>query len=161
MEYRPIILSAAKSILLGKYEGYAEDAVQNALISIANNIVTVSEIQPKKLKNFLIRTAKNRSIDLYRHENRYVKVNMDDVENLLRASSPSPMEEFEMQELIHRVIDYISKLGDRYQEIMTLRIIKGLTEKEIASLLGMNEKVVNIRIFRGRQQLKNPIREEM
>jgi len=55
------------------------------------------------------------------------------------------------------VHDYINTLSENYRAIMTLSEIEGLTNQEIAEVLGLTLDAVKIRLHRGRAKLKEKL----
>ena len=54
-------------------------------------------------------------------------------------------------------LQIIEKLSEKYQEIMKLRFLEGLSIQDIALTLDLTENVVSVRIHRGKQQLEKYI----
>jgi RNA polymerase sigma-70 factor (ECF subfamily) len=48
-------------------------------------------------------------------------------------------------------------LPERYREPMLLRHVRDLSYQEIASILGISENAVQVRIFRARQMLRESL----
>ena len=60
-----------------------------------------------------------------------------------------------------KLIECIHALGDTYREVCDLKFVSGYREREIAEILGISEKNVSVRIFRGRRKLIEMLKEKM
>ena len=63
----------------------------------------------------------------------------------------------ESYEIILKAID---NLSDTYQLVCKLKYINGLKEREIAEVLDLPAKTVSLRIFRGKQILRESLKKE-
>lgn len=152
--------SAAHSILTGKYNCYAEDAVQDAFLSIAQHIDRVINIPPSKLKGVLIRIVKNKAIDIYRKESRVNKIALDELENNLADNLTSPLESAIISEDYGTIIYLIKRLDKKYKNILILKYIYRLSDLEISKLLGISPKNVNVRTYRAKKRLRIILQNE-
>ena len=83
------------------------------------------------------------------HKNRKQKFQ---VKNLLN--------QYLAQESYERILHAIQKLDEIYRVVFEYKYLHELSDREIADLLGVTPKVVNVRIFRARKKLQNLLREE-
>ena len=60
----------------------------------------------------------------------------------------------------NQIRDIIQNMNDTYRDVCLLKYVYGYREKEIALILNLSLKVVNQRIFRGKQELRKRIKEE-
>ena len=51
-------------------------------------------------------------------------------------------------------------MDEIYRVVFEFKYLHELSDREIADLLGVTPKVVNVRIFRARKKLQNLLREE-
>ncbi|MBP3442029.1 MAG: hypothetical protein J6L62_04415 [Clostridia bacterium] len=54
----------------------------------------------------------------------------------------------------------IKELDDKYRDICRLKYINNLKEREIALLLNLPPNTVSVRIFRGKQILREELKKE-
>lgn len=105
------------------------------------------------LNTFICSIASHKIIDFYRKQK---------VKNLMFSQLPEdfipliskllgPEEEFDLQEIRGQISVVFSRLSLKYQQILKLKYIEGLSMKEISSNLEMTIKSVESMIFRARQ----------
>lgn len=73
----------------------------------------------------------------------------DQIENHGVDQSPSPEEAVGARNELHKVLEVIAGLPKRYREVVHLRRIEGLSQKETAKRLGVTEKIVENGLARG------------
>ncbi len=73
----------------------------------------------------------------------------------LVASTASPSAAFSQKEMISRVEECLAKLSDNDREIIALRHYEELGNREIAEVLGIQEKAASIRYVRALARLKS------
>lgn len=105
------------------------------------------------LNTFLCSIASHKIIDFYRRQK---------VKNVVFSQLPEdfipliskllgPEEEFDLQEIKEQISVVFSRLSMKYQQILKLKYIEGLSMKEISIKLEMTIKSVESMIFRARQ----------
>ncbi|MEZ5307716.1 MAG: sigma-70 family RNA polymerase sigma factor [Pyrinomonadaceae bacterium] len=139
----------------------AEDLTQEVFVRIYN---TLDQFDPKhgNLANWLMRLARNRIIDDYRHRQRNPQNSMadavDDHTYHLRAVGTSAQKELERRELCVQVQEGIDKLPNDLKTCVILRDIEELSYREIVEILDIPEGTVKSRINRGRIELAKILR---
>lgn len=71
------------------------------------------------------------------------------IESHSADDAPSPEREAGSRLEVERVLGLIARLPDRCRQIVQMRRIEGLSQKEIASRLGVTEKVVEKQVWQG------------
>ena len=66
----------------------------------------------------------------------------------------------EHREALARVSSAIVGLPAKLKEALLLRTVEGMTQSEVASLLGLTEKTVETRLYRARQKLCEALRDD-
>jgi RNA polymerase sigma-70 factor (ECF subfamily) len=104
---------------------------------------------------WLFRIAHNLIVDYYR-EHRAVLLSLDSGDGLpeLTSHTPSPEETLAQEEAFQRMRALVATLSPRRQEIITLRFFAGLRNREIADILGLDERTVASHLSRGLQDLQ-------
>lgn len=59
-----------------------------------------------------------------------------------------------------KILEAIRSLSDTYRDVCILKYVYDFKEREIAAILDLNPKTVNIRIHRGKQILRKSLRKE-
>ncbi len=135
----------------------AEDASQEAWLTIASNIGSVRDYNETELKSFLITVAKNKAIDLCRKQRSDAFINLESIKEL--EAEEDFISKLEGEEaygfLVHKILD----LPIIYQEVLKLRLINNISYKGIAKILSLNINTVKARIKKGRKILKEFIKE--
>ncbi len=100
-------------------------------------------------ESYLRRAAINASLDVIR--SRQANPTMELVE------VPSNRSDAEASDLRQDLARAISTLPQRSAEIFTLRFIEGLSNPEIARMLGISQVLVAVTVYRTRQQLRKEL----
>lgn len=70
------------------------------------------------------------------------------------AETPTPAENLEKQERARAVRQAVLKLAPEQRETLVLSTYEGLSHAEVAEIMGTNAKVVEMRLYRARKELK-------
>jgi len=105
----------AKNILHDVHE--AEDALQNAFISLAANIDKVDDISSKSTLSFVLTVARNAAIDLLRKRDAIIYID-DDFFSHERDIDISDI--IVSEEEFNNVVAAIQKLPDKYKDVLNL-----------------------------------------
>ena len=139
----------------------AEDLTQEVFVRIYKSLHQFDPEQGK-LSHWLMRLARNRIIDDYRHRQRNPQnTQADSVDKHsfhLRAVETSAHRQVERKELCGQVQEGIDKLSPDLRTCVILRDIEELSYKEIVDILEIPEGTVKSRINRGRIELAKILR---
>jgi len=136
----------------------ALDLVQDAFLKTWDFVQGGGEVQ--EFKSFLYRSLNNLIIDEYRRKK---SSSLDEImENdtgamdarLSEGSVREAEEAIDSRIAVETIRERIGDLPETYREVITLRYIDGFTPKEIASMIGISETNVSVRIHRGTHKLK-------
>ncbi len=152
-KYRYLLQKVAMDVLNDRY--LAEDAVQNAFMKIADSIEKIGEIDSRQTKSYLVVTAKNEAIDIYRKRNKQIQkeVDTDEVEE---DKMPAAYMETDIE---NGVLNILKNLPEKYKDIFLLKYSAELENSEIAKVCGIKEATVRQRIARGKVMIENEIRK--
>lgn len=143
-EYRGFMFKVAFSITQNYHD--AEDAIQNVLFVIAQNIDRIDVDDEYKLKSFFRVIVRNSSIDLIRKREKERFSNIDDEE----IEGFELYDEIEIRDTYNRILEKVRSLPDHYREVLVLNLIHNLTPKEISETLSIPINTVYTRLKRGK-----------
>ena len=152
--YRQRMYSAAVRITGNTAD--AEDAVQNAFISVSKHLSKINVLDEDALKGYLIAVVKNEAINIIRRAD---KAGCDDGAEL--AEDPFADVEARVwdREVYEMIISILRGMDDRYRAPLYLSCVMGYTVKETASQLHRNEQTVKGQIVRGKQMIISKLKE--
>ena len=150
-KYRYLLWYVAKDIL--KDKDLAEDAVQEAFLTLTWHLDHVGDVESPRTKRFLVTIVKSRAIDLLRKEKR---AEFTEYEDALgdAAGENDTLDAYLQLESYERLVEAIRSLDENYRVVLECRYLHELSEKETAQVLGLAEKTVNVRTYRARNKLK-------
>jgi RNA polymerase sigma-70 factor (ECF subfamily) len=144
----------------------AEDLTQEVFVRVSRAFPDFRG--DAKISTWIYRIATNVATDRLRsrsfQETRSVKAishhegSTEDADALPDKKSPSLERQRMQEEMSSCVHSYINTLPENYRAVVTLSDIEGLTNQEIADVLGLTLDVVKIRLHRGRARLKEKLR---
>lgn len=149
--YHRLMFYIADSILHNKQD--AEDVVQEAFLSIAQNISKISEPESMRTKSFVATITANRAINLYNRRNRAKMVNIDGCSADEPGVSVQPPEENELACCILR-------LPIKYRNMIILKYSQGYSTRECAEILGISPSAASRLDQRAKNKLELMLREE-
>ncbi len=127
----------------------AEDAVHDAFIKYAEGAPRFSDSDHERA--WLIRVTVNRCRDLLRRRRIRHYVTFDEIEELSAEDEAAPWS---------GVLATVAALPDKYKSVIGLYYLEGYSVDKCASILGLSESAVKMRLSRGRQMLKKTIEKE-
>lgn len=141
-------------------EHLAEDAVQETFLALTRHMDKVSSVESSATRNFLATIVKNKATDLWRKRQGISEETEISEEQKAEASGEDLLDQYLAQESYEHILQAIRKLDEIYRVVFEYKYLHELSDREIADLLGVTPKVVNVRIFRARKKLQNLLREE-
>ena len=100
-------------------------------------------------ESYLRRAAINASLDVIRSRQSNPTVEL--------VEAPSAASDGDITELRQALTRALSKLQPRSAEIFALRFIEGMSNLEIARMLGISQVLVAVTVYRTRQQLRKDL----
>jgi RNA polymerase sigma-70 factor (ECF subfamily) len=127
----------------------AEDILQNVFLKIISNIDSLHD--STKLKNWLFQISRNAIIDYFRKSIKTESIYSDLPEEADEKESEL------MEEVGNWISPFISRLPKKYQEALNLSEINGMSQKDLATHLGISYAGAKARVQRGRAMLKKEL----
>ena len=160
--YRPRICRYLAR-LVGQSE--AEDLTQEVFVRVSRGLPDFRG--DAKLSTWIYRIATNVATDRLRNRSfketqsdkaiSHQEGSVGDADALPDEKSPSLERQLMREQMSSCIHDYINTLPENYRAIVTLSEIEGLTNQEIAEVLGLTLDAVKIRLHRGRAKLKEKL----
>ena len=125
----------------------AEDVLQTVFLRLLRRTGACDAVE--KEQSYLRRASINASLDVIRSRQSNPTVELVEV--------PSHRRDGEITELRQALGRALSKLQPRAAEIFTLRFIEGMSNLEIARMLGISQVLVAVTVYRTRQQLRKQL----
>lgn len=154
-QYRQMMFRIALGILHNEPD--AEDAVQDAFLSIINNLEKISLIPCTEMKFYFVTIIENAAINKINKSNRHPLENIE--EHCEFFSDYSVEDEADKKFLLREIKSALNELSDRDYSIMYLYVFNQMKPKEIAEELGISEKNIHTYIERAKKRLVKILNE--
>jgi RNA polymerase sigma-70 factor (ECF subfamily) len=136
----------------------AEDMMQDAFIKIFRVIEQFQWTKPGSLYSWMARVALNQTFDSIRNRRKLTR-EIIDVEDLIDETTDEPEYDETSTIPMEDLHNMIESLPEGYKTVFKLYCIDDLSHKEIAALLGINEKSSSASLARARALLAKTIRQ--
>jgi RNA polymerase sigma-70 factor (ECF subfamily) len=156
-QYHGQVFSAAYRVTGSAHD--AEDVLQTVFVRLLKRQDDI-DLQPSP-GAYLHRAAVNAAVDLMRSRSRNRSVPLDDGSGEplpLESNSPQPDRLQHDRELRRGLRQAILGLTPKNAEIFMLRFLEGVSNSEIAELLGMTQTAVGVALHRARHQVAKELR---
>lgn len=134
------------------------DIVHDSMVKIIYNIDKIDVEDEVRTRAFCTTIAKHKAIDFLRKRESNNMVLDERFDNL--NTSNDVLDLVINDETYSLILNAIDSLSDIYQSVCRLKYINGLKEREIAEVLDLPLKTVSLRIFRGKQILRDSLIKE-
>jgi RNA polymerase sigma-70 factor (ECF subfamily) len=157
-EYHPRVYAYVRYRIadVTEAEDLTSEIVERALTHLASY-----DAQKGAFSTWLFRIAHNTLVNYFKRKQRRGRHHLDLNEGWenLAVNDPPPEEMAVRKEETARLLDCLSTLPTRQQEILSLRFAGQLTNREIAKVLKMNERTVSVTILRALRKLRQQLAE--
>jgi RNA polymerase sigma factor (sigma-70 family) len=123
------------------------DIVQDAFMKLWQHI---EQVDFDKAKSWLFTTARNTMLNKIKRDKRTESMDSGNFSEPYANNN-----NFELKELIDKSLDQLPELQ---KSIILLRDLEGYDYKEIGEILDLNESQVKVYLFRGRQKIKEALK---
>ena len=156
LTYKNRMYGIAYAILRNREE--AEDAVMDAVISIAKNISRFSSIPRNKTESLIVVIIRNAAINRYRYHKRRSTLPLEEAAIGIPDSDPTPEEMFGQKANYEELLRAIRILDPIYRDILLLKYLYEYDNGTIAALTGVAEATVRVRLMRAKEKLSELLR---
>ena len=143
---------------LGRNTSEAEDITQETFIRAYRKLSSLRD--RKSLSSWLYRIATNLCYDRFRQSASRPQIsegversNDEEIFTVIDQDSPRLDSVFDQKEMSACVQSYLEELPDDYRAVIMLHDLEGLTNPEIAQMLGCSLATAKIRLHRARRKL--------
>ena len=134
----------------------ADDVVQDVFIKLFENLDNIHNKQ--SIQFWLFKAARNRMMGFLRStKNKKLISEAADIDDIEIGSDVSLEDEIENKELSKLILSELENMNEDFREVFILKEYSGLSYKEIASLMDIDEDLVKSRLYKARQKLINKI----
>jgi RNA polymerase sigma-70 factor (ECF subfamily) len=134
----------------------AEDVVQDVFIRLFENLGNIHNKQ--SIQFWLFKAARNQMMGFLRStKNKKLISEAADIDDIEIGSDVSLEDEIENKELSKLILSELENMNEDFREVFVLKEYSGLSYKEIASLISIDEDLVKSRLYKARQKLINKI----
>lgn len=172
-KYIKLVAEIAFSVL--KDHELAKDATQSAFLSVTQNVWKLKDVPEEKVKNYIIKAARNAAIDIYRN-NRYIhkhevpfpeEGDPEDINNHVRKGKlPNGLYTESFEDEVLRGLDRtvllkaLEKLPPKHMKYIRDRYYENMTMQQVAEKYGITEDAAKKRVYRGIEKLKGLYKKE-
>ncbi len=117
--------------------------MQDVFLSAMNRLKSLRE--PAAFGGWLAMIARNRAVDWHRQARETAEL----PDNLAERGAP--------RSEAARALDAIRELPEAYRETLVLRLVEGMTGREIASRTGLTPESVRVNLHRGMKMLREKL----
>ena len=131
----------------------AEDLLNDVYILIGKNLAKVDFDDTKRCRNFIITVTRNYCKSYLRKQS---KINEEFIEDsdILKGNKNDVLKDILDKEQRAQLMDEIGQLEDKYKMVLELKYINGFHDDEIADMLSINKKNVQMRLYRAKIMLR-------
>ena len=134
----------------------ADDVVQDVFIKLFENLDNIHNKQ--SIQFWLFKTSRNRMMSFFRNtKTKKLFSEAADIDEIEIGSDVSLADEIENKELSKLILSELENMNEDFREVFVLKEYSGLSYKEIASLMDIDEDLVKSRLYKARQKLINKI----
>lgn len=153
-----IMLHVAFGITNEKME--AENAVHDSFLKIVEHFERYKKLSCSEIRALCVTIVKHKAIDVYRKNS---KISEEELDNLILYNEYTeflPEEQIEKDEESEILRSILEKLPERDKEILYLKFYCEFDNKEIAQVLDISTKYVEVKLYRAKNKLKEILDNE-
>lgn len=155
-KYHDMMYNVAYAITKNYHD--AEEAMQEALFTVAEEIEKIDDENVFMLKSFLCKITKNSSIDILRQKKRSnIVLNIDEIIDI--SSDEDINSIVEGDEQYKQIVKHIAGMPSIYRDVLSLHFLKHMSTSKIARVLKRAHSTVKSQLNRGTKILREILRE--
>lgn len=138
----------------------AEDAVQETFLALVRHLDKIGETDSPRTRKFLLTIAKSKAIDILRKRKGAKELEFNPDQETL-SGAPDLLEQYITKENYEHLLSCILELGEAYRVVFEYKFVHHLSDEEIAQMMGITPKLVNVRYYRARKKLQAMLKKEV
>jgi len=144
--------------MLGSTDNEAEDVVQETFVRLHLQVTGKDSQSIRNLTTWLFKTAHNMTIDVIRLRTRRIKTVKTTAESAPLEQEPAAdyldaLGEMVRQEAREVALRELGELDEQYRQVVLLKIIQGMTLRQVAEVVGISTSMANYRLNKGLAEL--------
>jgi len=149
--------------ILGRIDHEAEDIVQEAFVRLHRQVAGHGPGSVKHLTTWLFRVTHNLTIDMLRRRSQRKRIPETAVDPSALSEEQAADEldalgEVLRQEARQVALRELAQLDDQQRQIVLLKVIQGMTLRQVAKVVGISVSLVNYRLNQGLTELSRRLR---
>ena len=139
-----------------------EDLSQDVFIIISKNLEKCDLDNLKQTRNYIITIARNYTKNYLRNRSKVQEESLEGVQDYNQLANKFNVLDFIIQKDFQRqLIKEIGNLPDIYREALELKYVTQFSNDEIAQILHIKKKTIEMRLYRANQLLKSRLKDWM
>jgi RNA polymerase sigma-70 factor, ECF subfamily len=150
--------------VLGAVDDQSEDVVQETFIRLHRQVSTQGWDSIRHPTTWLFHVAHNLTMDVLRQRARREEAGLvpEDSAGITEEQTAQEMDalgEAIRREARHAVLRELGQLDDQYRQVVLLKVIQGMSLREVAEVIGVSLSTVNSRLNQGLSILARRLRK--
>lgn len=157
--YGKIIYFTIKRFQFDEYT--IEDLSQEIYMILVRHLDDIDLDDPVRTRNYIITVTRNYCINYMQRKYSKIEEPINDLEfssNCLNESDII-LQKIIQKEQINKLAEEIKKLNYKYKSVIELKYVNGFSNQEIADILNIKKKTVDMRLYRAKKILLKKMEE--
>lgn len=136
-----------------------EDLSQEVYINIFKNLSKIDTDDDKRTRNYIITIARNLCKNHLRNQDKVKETPQEEL-SFLHPEQDGFLEQIITKERINLLVKEIRQLKDIYRTVLELKYMNEFCDDEIADILKIEKKTVEMRLYRAKIILRERMKDE-
>lgn len=132
----------------------AQEAVHEAFVYLLENSESYFRPNKEEMKKLTTTIIKGKAIDILRRENKFIKIDLADLENYLPAPGPSLDKRLIEGEKIEDLAQALKYIDPEAKQILLMKYLEKMSYKEISKILNIEVRTAQTKAFRAKKKLR-------
>ena len=137
----------------------AEDAVQETFFVLTRHLDKIEDVESPRTRKFLMTVVKSKAVDILRKQHGELPV--DELPAEPADPGADMLSTYITKENYNHLLSCVLELEEAYRVIFEYKYVHQLSDREIAQLLDITPKLVNVRYYRARKRLQQMLEKEV